>query len=375
MKGYMLKKYFLLAIVLVSQATVACHLKTPNKASGQLVQPGCALAVPANQAYTGAYIYFGLTEDNVTIEAIENFEALVGKHQAIVASSSNWGKNSFPRSNMEIIANYGAIPLIYWLPWESRADWDANRIDRYNLHDILAGKYDTYLSHWGDQARDFGRPLLVAWGLEMNGDWFPWSGIFYGGGASVAAGSAGRFAGAEIYKQAYRYVVDKVRSRNAKNIQWVFHLNSGTVPDEAWNNYKSYYPGADYVDWLGLSAYGQQYPYQKFWSVDDVFISSYKEIAAVDPDKPVILAEWGVGNFPESGSMSAWIAEFFRRIPGECPRIRAAVYWHELWQNHDGSWSNLRVDATGDALEEYRRGVASGYWRDRPLCEPAKPEP
>ena len=165
MKGYMLKKYFLLAIVLVSQATVACHLKTPNKASGQLVQPGCALAVPANQAYTGAYIDFGLTEDNVTIEAIENFEALVGKHQAIVASSSNWGKNSFPRSNMEIIANYGAIPLIYWLPWESRADWDANRIDRYNLHDILAGKYDTYLSHWGDQARDFGRPLLVAWGL------------------------------------------------------------------------------------------------------------------------------------------------------------------------------------------------------------------
>jgi hypothetical protein len=367
MKVYLFKNHLFLALLMASQAAMACHPKTTSEGPVRFIQRECTLAVPANQAYTGAFIDFGPTEDDITIEAIEGFEALVGKHQAIVASSSNWGKNSFPRRNMEIISNYGAVPLLYWLPWESREDWDAKNIDRYNLRDVLAGKYDGYLTRWGDQARDFGRPLLVAWGIEMNGDWFPWSGIFYGGGAPAAEGPADCFAGPELYKQAYRYVVDKVRSRGAKNIQWVLHLNSGTVPNEAWNSYKSYYPGPEYVDWLGLSSYGQQYPNDEWWSVDAVFIDTYKEITAIDPVKPVLLAEWGVANFPESGSMSAWIAEFFRRIPVECPRIHGAVYWHERWQNEDGSWSNLRVNATAETLEEYRKGVASGYWHDRPL--------
>ncbi len=367
MKGGFIKYGSCPAILIAILALGACRLGMPAALPGGPVQKGRVLAVPADQAYTGAYIDFGPTEDDVTLAAIEDFERLVGKRQAIVAFSNNWGKNRFPRHNLDLIADHGAVPLVYWLPWESRQDWDAKRIDRYPLYDILAGKYDAYLSDWGEQARDFGRPLLVAWGIEMNGNWFPWSGLFYGGGAPAPPGAAGPFAGPELYQRAYRYVVDKVRGRGAQNIQWVLHLNSGTVPDEAWNVYKSYYPGSDYVDWLGLSAYGQQYPYQKFWSVDEVFISSYREIAAVDPDKPVLLAEWGVGHFPRSGSMSRWIAEFFRRIPAECPRIHAAIYWHELWQNHDGSWSNLRVNATEEALAAYRKGVAQAYWLDHPL--------
>ena len=35
------------------------------------------LAVPAQGKYTGAYIDFGDQEDDVTLEAIENFEAMV----------------------------------------------------------------------------------------------------------------------------------------------------------------------------------------------------------------------------------------------------------------------------------------------------------
>src|SRR5438552_13870849 len=46
------------------------------------------LVVPEHGAYTGAYIDFGDKEDDVSIENIEGFEKIVGKHQAIVASSS-----------------------------------------------------------------------------------------------------------------------------------------------------------------------------------------------------------------------------------------------------------------------------------------------
>src|ERR1051326_6832172 len=59
--------------------------------------------------------------------------------------------------------------------------------------------------------------------------------------------------------KAYRYVVDCVRARGASNIKWMFHTNNYPYPYEVWNSAAAYYPGSDYVDWLGLSVYGQQY--------------------------------------------------------------------------------------------------------------------
>ncbi|MGQ9745095.1 MAG: hypothetical protein ACUVQV_03720, partial [Dissulfurimicrobium sp.] len=68
--------------------------------------------------------------------------------------------------------------------------------------------------------------LCPGWSLEMNGTWFPWSGYFYGGGKLVGhKGGVALYEGPELFKQAYRYVVDKVRARGADNIMWGFHIN------------------------------------------------------------------------------------------------------------------------------------------------------
>src|SRR5438309_2176241 len=61
------------------------------------------LVIPDRGAYTGAYIDFGEHEDDVTLESIENFEKLAGKRQAIIASSSYWGEQNFPKANVELI--------------------------------------------------------------------------------------------------------------------------------------------------------------------------------------------------------------------------------------------------------------------------------
>ena len=70
---------------------------------------------------------------------------------------------------------------------------------------------------------------------------------------------AGEWDGPDHYKRAYRHVVDRVRARGASNIKWVFHTNNYSYPLDTWNFASAYYPGADYVDWLGLSVYGQQF--------------------------------------------------------------------------------------------------------------------
>ena len=101
------------------------------------------LAVPATGAYTGAYIDFGETEDNVTLAGIQKFDALVGKHQAIVASSSFWGRGAFPTENARLIADHGSVPMLYWSPWGPPYEQGEDvRPDAFSLARIVAGDID-----------------------------------------------------------------------------------------------------------------------------------------------------------------------------------------------------------------------------------------
>ncbi|CAK0754453.1 mannan endo-1,4-beta-mannosidase [Gammaproteobacteria bacterium] len=327
------------------------------------------LAIPKDGVYTGAYIDFGETEDNVTSEAITNFESLVNKRLAIVAFSSYWGERSFPSKQVATIAAAGAIPLIFWSPWDSPyREYDGKPLsppNPINLHSILAGKFDTYIDRWADAAKSHeGRPMLVAWGLEMNGQWFPWSGIFHGAGKHIQGKSG--YLGPETYKRAYRYVVDRVRTRGATDIIWVFQTNGYSIPETPWNRMAEYYPGSDYVDWLGMSAYGKQFSYQDWATPVEAMDKPYQELIKVDPAKPVILAEWGVGEFPKSGSKAFYIRDTLQRITSHYSRIKAAIFWHERWQNQDETVSDLRVNSSQDALREYQRGIANALWLDRP---------
>src|SRR2546421_8997005 len=177
--------------------------------------------VPDHGAYTGAFMDFGDEEDDVTLEMIEDFESMVGKHQAIIASSSYWGEQSFPTRNLNVIWRHGAIPLVFWSPWDR--PYTQNRgPDKFGLNAIVAGKWDAYIDKWGDSAREFGKPMIVAFGVEMNGDWFPWSGWYYGGEEWVGD-TPDVWEGPERFKKAYRYVVDRVRARDAANVKWMFH--------------------------------------------------------------------------------------------------------------------------------------------------------
>ena len=219
------------------------QLAPPPLQSFALHRPPTHLIVPEQGAYTGAYIDFGETEDNVVLEQIEAFEQAVGKHQAIVASSSYWGKQTFPLHNLEIIIRHDSIPLIYWSPWD-RPYIEGRGPDRFSLEAIVAGKWDAYINYWATQAKTFGRPIFVSWGLEMNGNWFPWSGYFYGGGKEL---SKGVYAGPDLYKKAYRYIVDRVRATGAKNIIWVYHVQAYSYPSDV-EPAQGIPSGDDYVD-------------------------------------------------------------------------------------------------------------------------------
>jgi hypothetical protein len=351
----------------ISLSLFPTNLRAADLPGGTLQE----LTVPEKGAYTGAYVDFGDGEDDVTLEALGRFEKMVGKHQAIIAFGNFWGEQKFALKSAQIVTRYGAVPLIFWSPWEKPYS-ESMLPARFNLYNILNGMWDAYIDKWAEDARDFGKPLLVAWGIEMNGSWFPWSGYYYGGGQKDLINQPTESLGPRIYKQAYRYVVDRVRAKGAKNIQWVFHVNNNAFPDANWNRYASYYPGSGYVDWLALSVYGKMAKFMDWKSFFDVCRFAYDEINKVDPSKPVMIAEWGVGEYPGIGSKAEWIKKAFIDFQERFSQVKAAVFWHERWQNPDESYSNLRVNSSPESLAAYREGVRAPYWIGRPLFRPGK---
>src|SRR6476620_1368934 len=71
-----------IAILFVGLSLVltACH----EHAAVSRVDPNgpVEVVIPDHGAYTGAFMDFGDAEDDVTLETIEDFEEMVGKHQA-----------------------------------------------------------------------------------------------------------------------------------------------------------------------------------------------------------------------------------------------------------------------------------------------------
>src|SRR3982750_4420812 len=89
-------RYALFAVSTLARAAVViagCGLSTCNKFTpvrNNAVDPNgpVEVVIPEHGVYTGAYMDFGDEEDDVSLEIIEDFEQMVGKHQAIIASSS-----------------------------------------------------------------------------------------------------------------------------------------------------------------------------------------------------------------------------------------------------------------------------------------------
>ena len=161
-----------------------------------------------------------------------------------------------------------------------------------------------------------------------------------------------------------------MRAEGARNVEWVYHAQNYSWPVAPWNTIQTYYPGDDVVDWLGLSVYGKQNSKGNWLAFTDVARMPYDEIVRLHPTKPIMFAEWGVGEFPNQGSKDAFFDEAFARMPRDYPRLKAAVYWHERWQNADETWSNLRINSSPKSLAAFRRGMQLPFWIDRPSVVP-----
>jgi hypothetical protein len=362
---------------------LAAQVASARVAASPVAAATCGkLLPPASEAYFGAFPDFNspptVTEDDVRSWKIADFEARARRKLAWVYFTQSWYRGlAFPSRQVRTIWQSGAVPYIAFLP-HSGVFYGAGTRQRYpeqrfTLQRVIDGRYDLALARWARAARQANIPLLVSFGAEVNDDWGPWNAKWNGAGETGSYGDPTYPDGAERFRDAYRHIVSLFRREGATNVTWFFHADA-YAPQDGWNTLDLYYPGDDYVDWLGISDYGSLTP-----KGPTVNFAAKLDASGIYPlltrlsARPMAVVEMGVVDGP-ARAKPEWIRRAFAALRARrYPRVHAAVWWN--WR---GAGIDTRIDSSPAALAAFRKGVDDPYFGARPRftgnCLPGRPQ-
>jgi beta-mannanase len=319
---------------------------------------GKLLPPPENKIYFGAYADFGDAEDGVTLAKITDFENLAKKKIAWAYFSNQWaGGIHYPKEQIHLVYSAGKIPFIRLIPRIDNGSNEDHEDPVYKMQRFIDGAFDDELRAWARAAKEDTIPLLLDFAPEMTGFWMPWSGLNCGAGTTDGYGDPDYPDGPERYRDAYKHVIDIFRSENVQNVTWFFHPDIQRLPDEEWNSAKYYYPGDDYIDWIGLSIYGVQFQDEAWIYFSDSLQQYGKLIQEItNANKPIAVLEFGVTDGRSDGTKTAWFEDAFANIiDNPYFKISAISYWQESWVNPDGTKTTIKIDSSPESLSTFRR--------------------
>lgn len=324
------------------------------------------LVPPSHGIYHGAFPGSSGNADNVTASDVASFESLARKQTTWVYFSNHWfGGIRFPTSEVAEIRRAGRIPFLRLMPWSEDSEGRPDPI--YNMQAFVDGKFDSDIRAFARAARDSGTPLMMEFGPEANGSWFPWNGKWNGGGSTTLYPQQMWPDGPSRFRDAYRRIVRLFREVGTENVTWVFHIDAQPEPEVWWNGMSYYYPGDEYIDWIGVSAFGAQLPDHDWRQLRDVLDPVYEEILQISKTKPIALVEFGVIDKPDTSHKARWMQTALSDIAhGRYPRMKAISYWNSYGWLEDGS-ANMRIDSSAETLSAYRRAMTNPIFISSPV--------
>lgn len=272
----------------------------------------------------------GLPSDT---SGLDSLTASLGRAPSLVMWYAAWSDGAaFPATAAARVAATGATPVVTWEPWNPAygADQPAYALDR-----ITAGDFTTYETSWAKQIKAYGKPVVLRFGHEMNGSWYPWSAQANGNTASD-------------YVAAWRQVRSVFNRQKVTNVTWSWSPN---VPYPGSTPMASLYPGDAYVDQVALDGYNWAtlQPGSTWTSFWEVFSAGVQEIRAVTT-KPLYVGE--VGCPEDGGDKAAWVRDMFTAL-GQHPEVRGFT-WFDF--DKEADW---RIDSSPASLDAFRTGLAT----------------
>lgn len=257
------------------------HVNKPCK--GQIPEPFAGIATNGQFAANAASFHHST---GVQLRLVEVYNPFPGPFQSGQARQ---------------IEALHALPLIQLNP------------RRISMALLAAGTYDNDIRTYARQVKAFGCHVVLSFGHEMNGWWYPW-------GLPTTT--------PKVFKAAWRHFYNVFAAEGVRNVIWSWdptHQHSQFRPGKVAYPADMWYPGNRYVDWIGFDGYvgaGQNF--------NDVFEYQLRAIRRLT-SKPIYLAETGVGDGAHE------VRQISNLFAGIWRWHLAGLVWFDL--NRKNSWS------------------------------------
>jgi hypothetical protein len=252
---------------------------------------------------------------------IEQFAKAAGAEPNLIGYYSGWAQ-PFPTSFADSVHRHGVIPFVQIDPTLA------------SVAGIADGDYDGYLQLYAESVADYGHPVVIGFGHEMNAPWYSW-----GYGHVLPS----------TFVAAWRHIVTVFSQQGADNVIWLWTIQAdepGTgQPISAW------WPGPRYVKWVGIDGYYSK-PGDSFASI---FAKTIEQVRTFT-GKPILLAETAVGR---GDNQFANILDLFN---GMTRYKTLGLVWFDKdlrQQTDDPSWArqDWRIEDSALAEEAFQAGV------------------
>ncbi|MFH0878634.1 MAG: glycosyl hydrolase [Lentisphaerota bacterium] len=263
----------------------------------------------------------------------------------------------------------------------------------------VPGGLDAYsiqqVEQFADFLNSFDFPMFLRWCHEMNGSWYKWG------------------QKPTLYKAKFREFADIIHQRApgvamvwTPNQGWGYGWTQGSYaiqpgnPDfsvldtngdgqltEADDPYGPYYPGDEYVDWVGHSFYHwgndrglNQIPWTGKWGQANGVghaVPNFHNLFAVGHNKPMLIAETSAFYNPgdssgasETDLKSAWIQQVYNlansaqpRLNVDFPQIKAIFWFSQMkYEAEVQGTVDWRLNSNPSVIAAYRQVATNAYF-------------
>ncbi len=245
----------------------------------------------------------------------------------------------YPEEEIRKIYDDGRIMMLTLHPWE------LGNLTDLIIPRIVEGEYDRHITEWANKIKELGEPVFIRFANEMNGDWDPWCAWFTG-------------KDHDLYIEAWKRVYTLFKEAGAQNAYFVWNPHDRSYPDFKWNNPHLYYPGDEYVDWIGLTGYnnGASHEWDKWREFDQIYDVIYNEYRKLYPGKPLMITEFASSE--TGGNKAQWILDAYRYLRNKYTGIKIVVWFNQV----DGRWE-YPITSSPEARNAFMQAIKADRYQ------------
>lgn len=287
-------------------------------------------------------IFAPQNDDGITsLKNVKEISSQIDENFDIISLYLAWEKNidsSFPLSLLDSIYQQKSIPMITWEPWLNSFDQELNTGQHvYQL--IVEGHFDTYITDFAERLKYMQRPVFLRFAHEFDNPFYPW----YVDGDDASS----------KFKKAWIHTYEIFKNIGANNVIWIWN------PWKA-NNVAAFYPGEEYVDWIGVNIlnYGSLNQDGKWHDFKNLYEPFHNELKNL-PSTPVIISEFGT--LRNDQRQKEWLQDAFIAIETDFKEIQSVIYFSSKVDNNwpDGLKTNENLDWTVAKTQEIKNSFSS----------------